>query len=634
LFYNTTTSLWEKKSIATVLGYTPYNGTDTSIKALFSATTPLSYSNGVYSISQATTSSNGYLSSTDWNTFNNKSSTLGTVTSVAMTMPLGLSVSGSPITTSGTFGITLTAGYVIPSTTSTSEWGIAYNNRITSLTVTGSSGSATLASNVLNIPTYTLVGLGGQVALNGTGFVKISGTTISYDNSTYLTTASASSTYQTIITNPVTGTGTTNELAYFNTASTIASLAVATYPSLTELAYVKGVTSAIQTQLNAKASTLSGTTNYISKFTSSSAIGNSLLYSDSVGVGINTTAPNYSLQVNSSTTSNRIQLTNTSSGTAGADGLQIGQSGLDAYISNREAGAFDIETSGVARLSIASTGAATFSGGGIVNINGTSATNNSLQGYLDLRDGNGNELAIIRGYRGAGGNSGILKIYTGLQATILALTIDENQSVGIGTSAPNQVLHIRKDGGTTGINIDCQNTSYQATLYYSRGGVGKWEMGMTSSLENWYLYGTGNSIYVVRSTNNVLINSATDNGYRLYVVGTIYATGNITANSDLTLKKNLKLIDNPIDKLMQLNGYAYQWKSDDSHQYGVIAQEVEKILPYAVSTGNDGIKGVSYNQITPLLIEGFKSHESEITQLKKKVKFQQAEIDILKSKLA
>ena len=85
---------------------------------------------------------------------------------------------------------------------------------------------------------------------------------------------------------------------------------------------------------------------------------------------------------------------------------------------------------------------------------------------------------------------------------------------------------------------------------------------------------------------------------------------------------------------MALNGYAYQWKSDNSNQYGVIAQEVEKILPYAVSTGNDGIKGVSYNQITPLLIEGFKSHENEITQLKKKVKIQQAEIDILKSKLA
>jgi len=79
---------------------------------------------------------------------------------------------------------------------SATNWNTAYTNRITSLTVTGSSGASTLTSNVLNIPTYTLTGLGGQPALSGTGFVKISGTTISYDNSTYLTTASAASTYQ------------------------------------------------------------------------------------------------------------------------------------------------------------------------------------------------------------------------------------------------------------------------------------------------------------------------------------------------------------------------------------------------------------------------------------------------------
>lgn len=58
-----------------------------------------------------------------------------------------------------------------------------------SLTTTGSSGAATYSSStgVLNVPTYTLAGLGGQPQLNGTGFVKASGTTISYDNSTYLT---------------------------------------------------------------------------------------------------------------------------------------------------------------------------------------------------------------------------------------------------------------------------------------------------------------------------------------------------------------------------------------------------------------------------------------------------------------
>jgi hypothetical protein len=59
---------------------------------------------------------------------------------------------------------------------------------------------------------------------------------------------------QNTLTNPVTGTGTANEIAYFPTSSTVGSLAVATYPSLTELSYVKGLTSALQTQLNARVS--------------------------------------------------------------------------------------------------------------------------------------------------------------------------------------------------------------------------------------------------------------------------------------------------------------------------------------------------------------------------------------------
>jgi hypothetical protein len=66
------------------------------------------------------------------------------------------------------------------------------------------------------------------------------------------------------------------------------------------------------------------------------------------------------------------------------------------------------------------------------------------------------------------------------------------------------------------------------------------------------------------------------------------------------------LIDNPINKLNQLNGYLYQWKEDDSYQYGVVAQELQKILPHAVSVTKQGIYTVAYNQIIPLLIEAIK----------------------------
>ena len=92
------------------------------------------------------------------------SSTTGTVTSVAITVPTGLSVTGTPITSSGTLAVTLTTGYSIPTTSSQTTWDTAYTNRITSLTTTGSSGSSTLTTNTLNIPTYTLSGLGGQAS--------------------------------------------------------------------------------------------------------------------------------------------------------------------------------------------------------------------------------------------------------------------------------------------------------------------------------------------------------------------------------------------------------------------------------------------------------------------------------------
>jgi hypothetical protein len=99
----------------------------------------------------------------------------GTVTSVEMTVPTGLSISGSPITTSGTFAVGLQSGYSIPTTANQTNWTTAYTSRIASLTTTGSSGAATLTSNTLNIPNYTLSGLGGvpttrTITINGTAY--------------------------------------------------------------------------------------------------------------------------------------------------------------------------------------------------------------------------------------------------------------------------------------------------------------------------------------------------------------------------------------------------------------------------------------------------------------------------------
>jgi hypothetical protein len=115
----------------------------------------------------------------------------------------------------------------------------------------------------------------------------------------------ASPTFTGTVTTPaiIVSSETINTIASFDASKNVKSLPTATYPSLTELTYVKGVTSAIQTQLNAKQATLTnpitgtGTTNFISKFTGSTALGNSLLTDNGTNVGIGINPAVYTFQV-------------------------------------------------------------------------------------------------------------------------------------------------------------------------------------------------------------------------------------------------------------------------------------------------------------------------------------------------
>ena len=197
--YNSTTGVitipTNNNQITNGAGYTTNVGTVTSVAATGGTGISISGSpittSGTITITNtapdqtvALTASTGISISGTYPNFtitNTSPSSGGTVTSVAMTVPTGLSISGSPITSSGTLAVTLTAGYSIPTTASQTNWDTAYTNRITSLTTTGSSGSATLVSNTLNVPTYTLSGLGGQpLATNLTSLAGLTYASISF----------------------------------------------------------------------------------------------------------------------------------------------------------------------------------------------------------------------------------------------------------------------------------------------------------------------------------------------------------------------------------------------------------------------------------------------------------------------
>jgi Chaperone of endosialidase len=105
----------------------------------------------------------------------------------------------------------------------------------------------------------------------------------------------------------------------------------------------------------------------------------------------------------------------------------------------------------------------------------------------------------------------------------------------------------------------------------------------------------------------------------LYVDGDIYATGDVIALSDAKYKTDLKVIDNPIEKIKKVSGYTYT-RTDTvtkQRQTGVIAQELEAILPEAVQTSTNGDKSVAYGNVIGLLIECIKEQQKEIDELKK-----------------
>jgi hypothetical protein len=96
--------------------------------------------------------------------------------------------------------------------------------------------------------------------------------------------------------------------------------------------------------------------------------------------------------------------------------------------------------------------------------------------------------------------------------------------------------------------------------------------------------------------------------------------GTVTAPSTINLKENVVSINNPIDILNQINGVSFDWKSTGIKDYGVIAEEVEKVLPELVGKNIDGeIEGVKYSSFIGILIEAVKEQQKQINELKKQI---------------
>ena len=106
--------------------------------------------------------------------------------------------------------------------------------------------------------------------------------------------------------------------------------------------------------------------------------------------------------------------------------------------------------------------------------------------------------------------------------------------------------------------------------------------------------------------------------YRIEGDGDVVAAGSIDSASDIKLKTNIKTIDNALDKVLKLRGAEYdRIDKDNKHEIGVIAQEVEKVIPEVVH--GDETKSVSYGNMTAVLIEAIKEQNEIINRMRKEI---------------
>jgi len=117
------------------------------------------------------------------------------------------------------------------------------------------------------------------------------------------------------------------------------------------------------------------------------------------------------------------------------------------------------------------------------------------------------------------------------------------------------------------------------------------------------------------TTQNIVASGGLNITGNLNISGIITCT-DLNSTSDINLKENIKTVENSLNTLTQLRGVSFDWKETGRSSYGVIAQELEEILPDLVTNGE--VKSVNYNGLIGVLIESVKELKAEVEELKSK----------------
>ena len=183
--------------------------------------------------------------------------------------------------------------------------------------------------------------------------------------------------------------------------------------------------------------------------------------------------------------------------------------------------------------------------------------------------------------------------------------IPDNKKVQFGNVAGNADLEIYHDGSHSFIS-DQGTGSLKllvSTLTVKNAGDSKFA----------FIVVPGSSTKLFFNGNQKL--ETQDTG--ISITGDLTVSGSVSEGSDVRLKTNIKPIKDPIDKVTQIEGVSFNWKKDNKPALGVIADQVEKIIPELVQ--GDDPKTVNYNGLIGLLIEAVKDQQTQIDSLKERL---------------
>ncbi len=246
---------------------------------------------------------------------------------------------------------------------------------------------------------------------------------------------------------------------------------------------------------------------------------------------------------------------------------------------------------------------------------------------------------------------GRLQLSTGTNSAGLWLTnMANNQNVSfIGMASDNQVGFYGPGGARWGLTMNTSNAnvgiglngaqparplSFPAALgekiLLYPGGVGEVGIGVYGNELRLHADNPGAKVSFGTQDNAGTFTEnafAQRNGaYAFSILGSLWVNGTTYA-SDERFKQNISPITSPLQKLMQLNGVEYEMKKDAfrknnfaaGRQIGLLAQNVEKIIPEAVSENAEGYKGVDYARLVPLLIEAVKDQQKQLSILQQEI---------------